>query len=99
MVESFIGSLGPGAFWFGVVVGYLAYRTIKHVANPTVSDFVALIGAIGGGAVVKLFAPESVRFDQYAFGLAFGFFIYLVLSVGIGLWRGGQAADQILGPH
>jgi hypothetical protein len=97
MLESFFAGLGHGAFWFGFVVGFFAYRTIKHVANPTISDLGAVIAAIGGAAVLKLFPAESPRFEAYAYGLAFGVLLYLVLSVGLGIWKGGKTVDVLLG--
>jgi NhaP-type Na+/H+ or K+/H+ antiporter len=86
-----------GAFWFGVVVGYLTYRTIKHTQKTGIADIAAIIAAIGGGVVVGLFPIANGRFDYYAIGLAAGFFIYLVLSLYLGLTRSPGKADQLLG--
>jgi hypothetical protein len=97
MLESFFASLGSGAFYFGFVVGFFAYRVVKHVAKPAISDLAAVVAAIGGAAVLKLFPAESARFDAYAYGLAFGVLLYLVLSVALGLWKGDKAADILLG--
>lgn len=97
MVESLLAGPASGPFWFGAVIGFLVYRTLKHIKNAAVSDFVAVLGAVGGGVVIKLFPAASERFDAYAIGLAAGFFLYLVVSLALGLWKGAKAADDLLG--
>lgn len=72
-----------GPFWFGFVIGFVTYRTLKHKAATGISDIAAVIGAIGGAGVLKLFPAGSDTFDLYAVGLASGFFLYLLLSIGI----------------
>lgn len=95
-----------GAFWFGLVIGYITYRTLRHKTSSGLSDIAAVIGAVGGGAVLQLFPTGTAGFDQYAAGLAAGFFIYLALSLFIAAWftrrdgsakKGGQAANEFLG--
>jgi uncharacterized membrane protein YgaE (UPF0421/DUF939 family) len=97
MIESLIASLGSGSFWFGVVIGFVIYRTLKHTKNAAVSDIAAVVGAVGGGVVVKLFPAAGGRFDEYAIGLAVGFFLYFVVSLGLGLWKDPKTADDLLG--
>ena len=98
--------MGIGAFWFGVVIGFVTYRTLKHKTGSGLSDIAAVIGAIGGGAVLKLFPAGSDGFDQYCVGLAVGFFGYLVLSLIISAaftridgtsTKGAKAANEFLG--
>jgi uncharacterized membrane protein YeaQ/YmgE (transglycosylase-associated protein family) len=98
--------LGSGAFWFGVVIGYITYRTLRHKAQSGVSDIASVVGAVGGGAILKLFPTGTSSFDEYGFGLATGFFLYLALSLVIAAWftkeqgsakKGGQAANEFLG--
>jgi hypothetical protein len=96
---------GSGAFWFGVVVGYITYRTLRHKSSSGLSDIASVIAAIGGGAVLQLFPAGSLSFDHYAFGLAIGFFVYLILSLFVsalvalreGTTKGAQAANEFLG--
>jgi len=97
---------GSGAFWFGVVVGFVTYRTIQHKTQSGISDIAAIIGAIGGSAVLTLFPTDTPSFDYYAFGLAIGFAFYLVLSMLIAIpygraegsvTKGAKAARIFLG--
>ena len=70
-----------GAAAFGVVVGWVTYRTLRR-SNETIalSNIATVIGAVGGAAVTGLF-NEPVMFAWYAIGLAAGFFIYLLIAV------------------
>lgn len=86
--------LASGAFWFGLVIGYVTYRTLRHKKDSGISDIAAVIGAVGGAAIVSLFPTEGGRFDQYAIGLALGFFLYLGLSL---LIMGRDAVAEFLG--
>lgn len=65
-----------GALVFGVVVGYLTYRTLVRAARAAINDLAAVIAAIGGGAVTQLFAPASDAFAWYAIGLAVGMLVF-----------------------
>jgi hypothetical protein len=67
-----LSMLASGAFWFGIVIGLVTYRTLKYKKNAVISDIAAITGAVGGGAVIALFPAESNRFDFYAIGLAIG---------------------------
>jgi len=87
--------LGSGAFWFGVVIGFVTYWTLKHARTVGISDIGGVIAAIGGGVIITLF--QGRNFDEYAIGLAVGFFIYLVLSLVLGLIFGPERATQTLG--
>ncbi len=82
-----------GAFCFGLVVGWITYRTLRrNAAAVGISDLASVIGAIGGAAVTSLF--EGNLFESYAVGLAVGFFAYLVVSLtiygkdSVGGWMG-----------
>jgi len=86
--------LGSGAFWFGIVIGFVTYRTLRHKKDSGISDIAAVIGAVGGGAILSLFPVESNRFDFYAIGLASGFFSYLVVSL---MLAGREATTVFLG--
>lgn len=81
-----------GAICFGIVVGWIAYRTIRRQKQPAnISDLAAVIGAIGGAAVTALFAGSL--FAYYSIGLLFGFFGYLVIGSTVlknSDWLGSQ---------
>ena len=67
-----------GAVLFGVVVGWVTYRTLRREDKAAVSDIASVIGAVGGGAVTGLF--EEDVFGWYAIGLFVGFFSYVILG-------------------
>jgi hypothetical protein len=74
------GVLEAGAVCFGLVVGFITYRTLARTVDKTqVSDLAAIIGAVGGGAVTTLFKPQSDLFAWYAFGLLGGMALFFVL--------------------
>ena len=68
-----------GAVLFGIVIGWITYRTlIRRAGAAALSDIATVIGAVGGGAVVGIFDTKHL-FGLYAIGLAAGFFAYLLL--------------------
>jgi hypothetical protein len=72
--------LNAGVLCFGLVVGYITYRTlVRTTANAAVSDLATVIGAVGGGAVTGLVKPGTAVFGWYGLGLAAGFAGYAVL--------------------
>ncbi|MEV5411703.1 hypothetical protein AB0K60_23050 [Thermopolyspora sp. NPDC052614] len=83
-----------GAVCFGIVVGWIIYRTLARRAEAVaLSDIATVLGAIGGAAVVGLF-DEAGLFGLYAIGLAVGFFGYLLV-----FWRlnGAEKTAKIMG--
>jgi hypothetical protein len=86
-----------GAFSFGLVIGFVTYRTLRHKDVHKISDIAAVIAAVGGGAVLALFPASSNLFDGYAFGLATGFFFYLIASLIVGAIAGPGKAKEFLG--
>lgn len=69
-----------GAVCFGLVVGWIAYRTLRRTRqNAALSDIATVIGAVGGAAITSLFDSKTL-FGYYSIGLAAGFFLYLVLG-------------------
>jgi hypothetical protein len=82
-----------GALCFGVVVGWIVYRTLRRRRDPArISDIATVIGAVGGAAVTTQFDNEKL-FGWYSIGLAAGFFGYLVLGHTVfksTSWLGGQ---------
>ena len=73
-----------GAICFGLVVGWITYRTLRRSKTNGVSDIATIIGAIGGAAITTLFPADRNLFGAYCIGLAVGFFGYLIFS-GIGV--------------
>ena len=72
--------LEVGVLCFGLVVGYITYRTlVRTTANAAISDLATVIGAIGGGAVTALVEPGTPVFGWYGVGLAVGFAGYAAL--------------------
>ena len=72
-----------GALLFGVVVGWITYRTLRRrEGNAALSDIATVIGAVGGGAVTVLYGQGGL-FGWYAIGLAGGFFGYFLVMLGI----------------
>jgi hypothetical protein len=68
-----------GAVLFGVVIGWITYRTLIRQTGPVnVSDIATVVGAVGGAAVLAIFNSKYL-FGLYSLGLAIGFFAFLVL--------------------
>jgi hypothetical protein len=66
-----------GAGCFGLLVGWYVYYVTRHRrGNVQLTDVGALIGVIGGGAVLTLFPEQTDLFGAYGIGLAVGFFGY-----------------------
>lgn len=66
-----------GALLFGVVIGWVTYRTLRRTADPVkLSDIATVLGAVGGAAVTALFDTDDL-FGWYSIGLFIGFFLYL----------------------
>jgi hypothetical protein len=70
-----------GAFWFGLVIGWVTYRTLRRSGTTKIGDIATVIGAVGGAAVTGLFPKESNAFGNYCGGLAIGFFAYLAVAL------------------
>jgi uncharacterized membrane protein YeaQ/YmgE (transglycosylase-associated protein family) len=70
-----------GAICFGVVMGWITYRTLRRREGAAaLSDIATVIGAVGGAAVTALFETPDL-FGGYCIGLFAGFFAYLVVAV------------------
>jgi ABC-type Co2+ transport system permease subunit len=69
-----------GALCFGVVVGWVTYRTLRRTGETVaLSNIATVIGQVGGAAVTALFNTREM-FAWYSIGLATGFFAYLILG-------------------
>jgi uncharacterized membrane protein YeaQ/YmgE (transglycosylase-associated protein family) len=70
-----------GAFCFGIVIGWVTYRTLRRRADGVqLSDIAAVIGAVGGGWITAQFSTPEL-FAWYCIGLFIGFFGYLIFAV------------------
>ena len=83
-----------GALCFGLVIGWISYRTLRRKEGATLlSDIATVIGAVGGAAVTSLFKNDTL-FGMYSIGLAIGFFAYFAVSLAVygrreaGRWMG-----------
>ncbi|MGI5289128.1 hypothetical protein ACQEVF_38095 [Nonomuraea polychroma] len=69
-----------GAICFGLVIGWITYRTLRRREGAVgLTDLATVLAAVGGAAVTALFDVPEV-FGAYAVGLAVGFFGYLVVA-------------------
>lgn len=83
-----------GAVVFGVVVGWITYRTLVRGKTAQISDLATVIGAVGGGAVTTVF-KDTFLFGLYCVGLGAGFFAYLAI---FGIINGRKALGPVMGP-
>ena len=68
-----------GALLFGTIIGWYVYLINRYrKVDVQLSDQAALIGVIGGSAVLALFDREGGLFGAYGIGLAIGFFSYFL---------------------
>jgi uncharacterized membrane protein YeaQ/YmgE (transglycosylase-associated protein family) len=90
--EDFMGVPEIGAICFGIIVGWITYRTLRRTGETVaLSNIATVIGAIGGGAVTALFKSPEL-FGWYSIGLVVGFFGYLLLATWVfdqNTWLGG----------
>jgi hypothetical protein len=69
-----------GAVCFGVVIGWITYRTLRRLEATSISDIASVIGAVGGAAVLGIL-KRGDSFAWYAIGLTAGFFGYLIVNL------------------
>lgn len=70
-----------GALCFGLVIGWVTYRTLRRKeGNAALSDIAAVIGAVGGGTITGLY-KQATLFGWYSIGLAIGFFLYYIIGL------------------
>ena len=86
--------LDIGCVCFGLVIGFVTYRTLVHTNNRArINDLTAVLATVGGGAVTALFPAGTQAFGWYAIGLALGLAVYF----GLSLWlRGRVIAPDLL---
>ena len=72
---------GFGAFFFGLLLGWVFYRTLRLNAGANgVAEIASIIGVLGGAAVLALFKSD-VLFGWYSTGLLIGFVAYVALDL------------------
>jgi len=75
--------LGFGAFCFGLVIGWVTYRTLRRKTDgAALGDIAAVIGAVGGAIVTTRFNAPNL-FATYSIGLTVGFFAYLIVAMNL----------------
>ena len=83
-----------GAICFGLVIGWVTYRTLRRREGAAaLSDIATVIGAVGGAAVTTRFDDDQV-FGAYSIGLAVGFFAYFVVGLIV---HGKESASTWMG--
>lgn len=70
-----------GALCFGIVVGWITYRTLRRTTTTGLSDIATVIGAVSGAAITGIWKPGTGSFGAYCIGLILGFFAYLLIAV------------------
>src|SRR5436309_3062137 len=82
MPDNFVGWISlVGALCFGVVIGWVTYRTLRRSKTNGLSDIATILGAVGGATVTALFRRDTGDFGAYCIGLLIGFFAYLIFAV------------------
>lgn len=83
-----------GAFCFGIVIGWVTYRTLRRSQTTGLSDIATVIGAVAGAAITGIWRPETDAFGCYCIGLIIGFFAYLAVAAkakpGVAEWMGSE---------
>jgi hypothetical protein len=95
-VQNPSGLVLTGATFFGVVVGYITYRTLARTTDKAaITDLATVVGAIGGGVVTTLYGPaDGTMFAWYSIGLVIGMATYLLLHLAL---KGRVPTGVILG--
>ena len=85
-----------GAFCFGIVIGWITYRTLRRTPTTGLNDIATVIGAVGGATVTALFKQGTGDFGAYCIGLIIGFFCYLKIAARKGApdWMGSEQAGS-----
>jgi hypothetical protein len=84
-----------GALCFGIVMGWVTYRTLRRTQPSGLTDIATVIGAVAGAAITAIWKPGTSAFGAYCVGLLLGFFGYLTVAVEKGAtapdWMGSEA--------
>jgi|ERR1700722_7951954 hypothetical protein len=87
-----------GAACFGAVLGWFTYFTLRYKTGHAMSDLSAVIAALGGGAILRLFSAGSQVFSYYSIGLAVGFFGYVAVLLIIGAFSKSLTFADLVDP-
>lgn len=87
--------ISVGAACFGIVIGYITYRTLaRQKDGAALSDIAGVVAAIGGGTITVWFDRQgSDSFGWYSIGLLIGMATYLILSLII---NGREATGKVM---
>lgn len=69
-----------GAICFGIVIGWVTYRTLRRTRTTGLTDIATVIGAVAGAAITGIWKPGADAFGGYCIGLFVGFFAYLIIG-------------------
>jgi hypothetical protein len=70
-------AISIGAACFGIVIGYITYRTLVRKGAAVITDIAGVIAAIGGGTVTVWFDQSGGdSFAYYSMGLLGGMILY-----------------------
>lgn len=81
-----------GSFCFGIVMGWVTYRTLRRTQTNGINDIATVAGTLGGAAITNLWSPETGAFGSYCIGLLTGFVGYLITSLVL---LGKEGRDQL----
>jgi uncharacterized membrane protein YeaQ/YmgE (transglycosylase-associated protein family) len=73
-----------GAICFGIVIGWVTYRSLRRSQTTSLSDIAVVIGAVAGAAITGIWKPGADAFGGYCIGLFVGFFAYLIIGARSG---------------
>ena len=83
-----------GAVCFGIVIGYVTYRTLVRKGSAVITDIAGVVGAVGGGTVTVWFDhSKGDSFAYYSMGLLGGMILYYVQFL---LTNGRKAGADML---
>ena len=69
--------ISAGAVCFGIVIGYITYRTLVRKGSAVITDIAGVIAAVGGGTVTVWFDQSGGdSFAYYSIGLLGGMILY-----------------------
>lgn len=70
-------AISIGAVCFGIVIGYITYRTLVRKGAAVITDIAGVIAAVGGGTVTVWFDQSGGdSFAYYSMGLLGGMILY-----------------------
>lgn len=85
-----------GMLCFGLMIGFITYRTlVRTTEHASINDLAAVVAAVGGGAVTAIVRPQTSLFGWYAIGLFVGFVAYGCLFAYLN--KGNGELAKVLG--